>query len=459
MKLKSIELKNFKNISDSKIEFKSNNLSGIYGPNGTGKTSIVESLQILQRYFRIEKEFLEEEELIRQIKKVMKIGENVLSIQIELEGEEYRYQFSVSFERDIFDNISVLQEELKEKEIDNNRKKYRSLISFDNSLKSELPQLIFKEKNSECNKIINEILANQNIKKQTLYTENTRMNSYLNLILNQVQKSEIEKNGVPEHFTKIFKKINLLRKYIYEIFLITLQDQAMFNIGSLIKMNIHVDKVYGEMNAHGELPIFLFSQTNYYPEEIPDRIIKTIEQVNGIFETIVSDSKLYCKEEGEKIRENGVKEKALNLYIKKIDDKEIYIENESAGIKKIISILSALVYYIKEENALVVIDELDVHIFEYLLAIILKNISEIAKGQLIFTAHNLSPLERLEKENIVITSIEKEKVNYSYLKNVSKTTNLRQKYIRSQAIWSEDNIIPLNLNESALKMYLKKLVK
>lgn len=103
MKLKSIELKNFKNISDLKIEFKSNNLSGIYGPNGIGKISIVESLQILQRYFRIEKEPLEEKELIRQIK----IGEDVLSIQIELEGEKYRYQFSVSFERDVFDK-SVL---------------------------------------------------------------------------------------------------------------------------------------------------------------------------------------------------------------------------------------------------------------------------------------------------------------------------------------------------------------
>ena len=63
-------------------------------------------------------------------KKVMKIGEDVLSIQIELEGEKYRYQFSVSFERDVFDNISVLQEEFKEKQIDNNRKKYRSLILF-----------------------------------------------------------------------------------------------------------------------------------------------------------------------------------------------------------------------------------------------------------------------------------------------------------------------------------------
>lgn len=78
---------------------------------------------------------------------------------------------------------------------------------------------------------------------------------------------------------------------------------------------------------------------------------------------------------------------------------------------------------------------------------------------MIFTAHNLSSLERLEKENIIITSIEKDKVNYSYLKNVSKTKNLQQKYIRSQAIWSENNIISLNLNESALKMYLKKLVK
>lgn len=314
-----------------------------------------------------------EEELERQIKKVMKIGEKVLSIQIELEGEEYKYQYKVSFERDLYNNISVLQEELKEKEVGNNRKKYRSLILFDNTKKMGLPQLIFKEKNKEIVKIIDKILIDNDIKEQTLYIEYTKMNSYLNLILNQVYKvSETEKTKFPEYFTTIFKKVNLLKEYIYKIFLITLQDQAMFNMGSLIKMNIHLDKVYGEINVHGELPIFLNSETNYYPEEIVDIIIKTIEQVNGIFETIVIDSKLYCKEEGERVRENGLKEKALNLYIKKFDDKEIYIENESTGIKKIISILSALVYYVKEKNALVVIDELDAHIFEYLLAIILK---------------------------------------------------------------------------------------
>lgn len=55
-------------------------------------------------------------------KKVMKIGEDVLSIQIELEVEKYGYQFSVSFEREVFNNISILQEEFKEKKKDNNRK-------------------------------------------------------------------------------------------------------------------------------------------------------------------------------------------------------------------------------------------------------------------------------------------------------------------------------------------------
>ena len=50
MSIKSIEIKNFKTIKDSKIEFK-RNLSAIYGPNGTGKTAIIEVLDIMKSYF------------------------------------------------------------------------------------------------------------------------------------------------------------------------------------------------------------------------------------------------------------------------------------------------------------------------------------------------------------------------------------------------------------------------
>jgi AAA15 family ATPase/GTPase len=113
----------------------------------------------------------------------------------------------------------------------------------------------------------------------------------------------------------------------------------------------------------------------------------------------------------------------------------------------------------QDENALIVIDELDAHIFEYLLAEILKNMSEIAKGQLVFTAHNLSVMEVLDSNSIIITSIKDGDVSYNYFKKVSKTANLRQRYLRSQFMWSEDNINPLELNSSSLRASMRNLVE
>ena len=127
--------------------------------------------------------------------------------------------------------------------------------------------------------------------------------------------------------------------------------------------------------------------------------------------------------------------------------------------KKLISIAAALIYCMQDENALIVIDELDAHIFEYLLAEILKNMSEIAKGQLVFTAHNLSVMEVLDSNSIIITSIKDGDVSYNYFKKVSKTANLRQRYLRSQFMWSEDNINPLELNSSSLRASMRNLVE
>ena len=59
------------------------------------------------------------------------------------------------------------------------------------------------------------------------------------------------------------------------------------------------------------------------------------------------------------------------------------------------------------------IDELDSGIFEYLLGEILRIISEKGKGQLIFTSHNLRPLETIDKGFVAFT-----------------TTNVNNRYIR-----------------------------
>ena len=68
-------------------------------------------------------------------------------------------------------------------------------------------------------------------------------------------------------------------------------------------------------------------------------------------------------------------------------------------------------------------------------------------------------MEKLQKDSIIIsTRNDKHNIEYTYLKGISKTTNLRQKYLKSQRMWSEENIEPLLLNTSALDMYIKKLV-
>ena len=214
-------------------------------------------------------------------------------------------------------------------------------------------------------------------------------------------------------------------------------------------------KVHNE-NIHGTFTL-KYGSSNIYRENIVNSLEEIVFQINTIFSVIVQNSKITIKKKLVK-QVDGINEFAVEIYVVR-DGLEIPIENESTGIIKLISLLSALIYYIQDENAIIIVDELDIHIFEYLLAIILEKISQYAKGQLIFTAHNLLPMEKLNRNSIVISSKKNKEVVYTYLSGTSSTTNLRNKYLRSQSLWSEDNIQPLLINEPALDLFLKRLVK
>ena len=81
---------------------------------------------------------------------------------------------------------------------------------------------------------------------------------------------------------------------------------------------------------------------------------------------------------------------------------------ESAGIKKLISICSNLVACYNRESYCLVVDELDSGIYEYLLGECLEVMQDKAKGQLIFTSHNLRPLEILENDSLLYTTVNPE---------------------------------------------------
>ena len=97
--------------------------------------------------------------------------------------------------------------------------------------------------------------------------------------------------------------------------------------------------------------------------------------------------------------------------------KPIPIRMESEGIIKIISILNALIQAFGNPSICLVIDELDAGIFEYMLGELLDIFQNSAKGELIFTSHNLRALEMLDKESIMFSTANPEN-RYIHMKNV-----------------------------------------
>ena len=118
----------------------------------------------------------------------------------------------------------------------------------------------------------------------------------------------------------------------------------------------------------------------------------------------------------------------------------IPIRMESEGIIKIISILNALIQAFGNPSICLVIDELDAGIFEYMLGELLDIFHKSAKGQLIFTSHNLRALEMLDKDSIMFSTTNPDR-RYIHMKHLKSSNNLRDVYLRSITLGGQDEVI------------------
>ena len=135
---------------------------------------------------------------------------------------------------------------------------------------------------------------------------------------------------------------------------------------------------------------------------------------------------------GAELLEDGSKGARVDLLSSR-DGVKVPLRYESDGIKKRVSILSLLVLAYGDENGCVFIDELDSGIFEFLLGEILQSIAGGGRGQLVFTAHNLRPLEILPTQCIVMTTTDADD-RYQRFKGNKATNNLRDQYLRAELL-------------------------
>ena len=186
------------------------------------------------------------------------------------------------------------------------------------------------------------------------------------------------------------------------------------------------------------------------PKEDFMYVSKTVENMNIVLQQLIPGLTISIKELGTQLMKNGTIGYEIQLMSCK-NSKEIPLKYESEGIKKIISVLPMLIAVYDQAAITVTIDDLDANIFEYLLGELLRLISEKGKGQLIFTSHNLRPLETLDRGFIAFTTTNPEN-RYIRMINVKENNNLRDFYYRDIVLGEQSEVVyePTNNYEIAL---------
>ncbi|MGN0072116.1 MAG: AAA family ATPase [Atopobiaceae bacterium] len=170
-------------------------------------------------------------------------------------------------------------------------------------------------------------------------------------------------------------------------------------------------------------------RSSVLPVSVCPELQATIGMENKVLAAIVPGLTLELKELNNETLDNGKPGKRVELLSCR-GSIRVPFRCESEGIKKIVSILGRLIDVYADANACLVIDELDSGIFEFLLGELLQVIADHGKGQLIFTAHNLRPLECLPSGCLVFTTTNPDN-RYIRFRGSAATNNLRSQYIRA----------------------------
>ena len=220
----------------------------------------------------------------------------------------------------------------------------------------------------------------------------------------------------------------------------------------LISLNTLPLSLKYEMEGRGITGSFFIplAESGIIPEQAYTIVCKAIDSINIVLQQLVPGLTVSLNKLGTQLLPDNSLGARVQLVSHK-NNKEIAFVYESEGIKKIFSILQLLINVYNNYSITIAIDELDSGIFEYLLGEILKIISEKGKGQLIFTSHNLRPLETIDKGFVAFTTTNPSN-RYIRLVNVKTNNNLRDFYYRDLIVDDQSETLyePTNNSEISL---------
>ena len=446
VRLQEIIMNNFKNVEYGKVSLQSyvnfnknidmnlNDILGVYGQNGSGKTALVDALEILKLLLSGEKLPKDMNYLINSVSQKAVLQFTFL---IERLNERYFVYYSVEITKGDYEiNSKVSKEIISFSPILDNKKKPKSkIIDFDmdyeNIIKpmARYNEIINVDKNNAVNLGVSKVYA---LEEGTSFIFNDRSIKIFN--------EGFIKNTI---FSNI---INSLKRFAeLNLFVIKSEQLGVVNMNQLLPLTFRLESENRIISGDYAT---LFG-TSTISEDSFILLQKIINQINIVINAIIPGMIVDIIDYGKQLDENGdIKIKVELVSVR--GENKVPLRYESDGIKKILSILSAMISMYNKSDICLVVDELDAGIFEYLLGEILNVLQENARGQFIFTSHNLRALEKLNKESIIFTTTNP-KNRYIKLANVKSNNNLRDFYLRvislggqKEDVYEETNTYEIN---------------
>lgn len=381
----TVSLSFYKKTITMPIRTQEYNIKGIYGMNGSGKSAIITSVDIL-RNLLIDENYLNNPTVQKNLDAIINKKTNELHIKVEFllktKKDVLLYNYEVILKKNMTGKFAIDTEQLSYKKANSGKKEFNPLVKVKNG---EIVHIDTDEKNS---------LRNIFIKNTANLLSNSTTSALF--VKKFISSGKISKKDVTFTFSG-FMVLFIFGKKIY-----VYMDQADNHIyyflnNMMIKYSEELD--YDDSYLFSILTSVLKMEknrlqacsvdTDYVPKTAYKDYIKTVEKLQNFIKIFKSD---LIKIDIDR-KENG--EFYLCTLKMIYETYSVNTEFESTGIKKLIQMFA----YLREmvQGGIVFIDEFDSNLHDVYLCALLEYLMDYGKGQLCFTTHNVGPMDILKK--------------------------------------------------------------
>lgn len=366
---KEIEI-NFYNKTLKRFSPCGSNVKGIFGPNGIGKTSIIKGMDILRK---------------------ISLNDNYLTNDFNL----------IILDKNINKKIEKANLEIEFLVIDDNKKKSRYVHSITIAITSPKEIKILseniKKKDPNTDQIVGEILIENGIIKNDSLHKDDLKSEIVDITKNLLEKRSIVNIVKPS----ALKSLDLEKiRYFYRKLHIKIDREDSYLGYALMDNPLKDDMPFNDSIGNYDI---IISKNNL---QIFEDYLRRMTKFLKIFKPNLRNIEYEKKE--------GKEEYYINILFV-YDDYKVNYEFESMGIKNLFSLFTY--FRALSEDEVVVIDEIDTSIHDIYLNKLIEFFAVDGKGQLVFTAHNITLLQTLKKYKHSIDFINENMEVVSWIKN------------------------------------------